>query len=201
MRPLILFACLLAGQAAFAQTPVTPADPKKPGLAEQYFQLKKSSSTFEDYKVIKEYALDVMWKSISDSIREERLKIRKANEQIATLQNDINTLRASLKMKEDSMQDVEFASTHISVFGVDFTKTMFLVIVALVVAGFVLLIAAMTGRLKWMYYAMKEKMDGLNMITTEYEEFKRKALEKQMKLSRELQNERNKLSEVKIQKA
>ena len=36
------------------------------------------------------------------------------------------------------------------------------------------------------------------MITHEYEEFKRKTLEKQTKLSRELQSERNKMEELKI---
>jgi hypothetical protein len=34
------------------------------------------------------------------------------------------------------------------------------------------------------------------MLTNEYEEYKRRAMEKQTKLSRELQDERNKLSSI-----
>ena len=43
----------------------------------------------------------------------------------------------------------------------------------------------------------KEKIDLINATTFEFEEYKHKALDKQTKLSRELQNERNKLMEMK----
>ncbi len=47
------------------------------------------------------------------------------------------------------------------------------------------------------YQSLREKMDAENMISKEFENYKRKALDKQMKLSRELQNERNKMAEMK----
>lgn len=194
-------ACLLASSASFSQVAAPPVESRKATLAEQYYAMKTSASSYEDYKVIREYALDVMWKSVSDSLKATRLALQKAEYEITVRENDINTLRASLKLKEDSMADVVFASTHIRVLGVNFSKNFFLTLMTLCFAGFLVLIGAMTGRLKWMYYAMKEKIEGLNMLASEYEEYKRKALEKQMKLSRELQNERNKLSEFKVQKA
>ena len=201
MKSVALSACLLLSLISFAQT--TPAIPEggKGTLAEQYLTMKKNASTYEDYKVVKEYALDAVWKSAADSLKAAKRALQDAMTVIAARESDINTLRSSLKLKEDSMADVEFASTHIKVFGVNFKKGFFLFLAAAIVVSLLVVIAAMTGRVKWTYLAMKEKVEGINVLASEYEDFKRKALEKQMKLSRELQTERNKLSEFKIQKA
>jgi hypothetical protein len=43
--------------------------------------------------------------------------------------------------------------------------------------------------------SMKERADAFTSLSNEFEEYKRKAMEKQTKLSRELQTERNRLSE------
>lgn len=201
MRALTLSVCLLVFFTSRAQNAVSVSDSKNKTLAEQYFLMKKNANTFEDYKVIKEYALDVMWKSVSDSLKVTRVLLENAKAEIAVRENDINTLRSSLKQKEGSMADVVLASTHIKVFGANFSKGFFLFLVVLVASGLLVVIVAMTGRVKLMYFAMKEKIENLNMLTSEYEDFRRKALEKQMKLSRELQTERNKLSEFKVQKA
>ncbi|HLZ16565.1 MAG TPA: hypothetical protein VKQ08_05970, partial [Cyclobacteriaceae bacterium] len=58
--------------------------------------------------------------------------------------------------------------------------------------------SAMVTRMKLMQVTMKEKMAIAELITREFEEFRRKAMEKQIKLARELQNERNKLAELKL---
>jgi hypothetical protein len=47
---------------------------------------------------------------------------------------------------------------------------------------------------------MKEKELIAHTLTQEFEEYKKKALEKQTKLSRELQNERNRLVDMRGQK-
>jgi len=75
-------------------------------------------------------------------------------------------------------------------------KTFAAIFFALVI-GLVLAIGVLTGKLKSMYSAIKEKIDLVNATTFEFEEYKHKALDKQTKLSRELQNERNKLMEMK----
>jgi hypothetical protein len=43
---------------------------------------------------------------------------------------------------------------------------------------------------------LQEKKLAVNMVTNEYEDYKRKAMDKQTKLSRELQDERNKLAAI-----
>ena len=60
------------------------------------------------------------------------------------------------------------------------------------------LIGLMIGRLRIMFKVMKEKNESLEIIMREFEGYKRKMLEKESKLSRELQNERNRLQELRF---
>ncbi|HRG08803.1 MAG TPA: hypothetical protein PLJ08_09515, partial [Cyclobacteriaceae bacterium] len=60
----------------------------------------------------------------------------------------------------------------------------------------VTIIVGVTARLKMLQASVKDKAQVADSLTHEFEEYKRKALERQTKLSRELQNERNKLVEL-----
>lgn len=95
------------------------------------------------------------------------------------------------------MADLVHDSTHISFFGIPINKWLFNILVLAVVAGLSLFILLLLGRTRLVNNAMKEKLDSLQSITDEFEQYKRKALEKEKKLSRELQTERNKLLELK----
>ena len=58
------------------------------------------------------------------------------------------------------------------------------------------LIAMLVGKLKLMYASAREKINLIEATNLEFEDYKRKSLDRQTKLSRELQNERNKLVEL-----
>ncbi|MEQ8425337.1 MAG: hypothetical protein RIA63_11555 [Cyclobacteriaceae bacterium] len=165
-------------------------------LSQRYAVMKEKSETFNEYKVIKEYILDGMWKLTTDSIKTVHSELAEARNESAQLQQSLNAALAAVKQKEDSMAEVEYASTHISVLGMDFTKSFFIGLMGFVFLGMLLMIGLVSGRLKLMYQSLREKIDAENMISKEFENYKRKALEKQMKLSRELQNERNKMAEM-----
>jgi uncharacterized protein YoxC len=77
--------------------------------------------------------------------------------------------------------------------GIDFQKGVFVTIIGILIAALVILIGVILARLKMIHRSYKEKADTVDELNHEYEEFKRKAMDKQTKLSRELQDERNKL--------
>ena len=78
----------------------------------------------------------------------------------------------------------------------DFGKGFFIGLVGFVLLGMVVLMGLVGGRLKMVYQSLREKIEMEDLINKEFENYKRKALDKQMKLSRELQNERNKMAEM-----
>lgn len=158
--------------------------------------MKAKSQTYGEYKVIKENVLDGVWKIVQDSIRKNKSQLSEANTKIASLQKQLASANDLMKQKEESVAGIVHDSTHIRVLGIDVNKNGFISFVGIVIAGLVLLLGLVSGRLKLMYSSLKEKIESLNIVNKEYDEFKHKALEKQIKLSRELQNERNKLQEL-----
>lgn len=197
MRSFIVFCCVVAWTGILAQPQAEGALEKDAKtLSQRYMVMKDKSETFNEYKVIKEYILDGMWKITKDSMNQVRADLAEARKEIETLNLNLKAAAAAVQQKEDSMAEVEFASTHISVLGIDFSKTFFIGLVGFVMLGMLLLVGMVTGRLKMIYQSLKEKMEMENLISKEFENYKRKALEKQMKLSRELQNERNKMAEM-----
>ena len=195
MKYLIVFCCCLTSHAVIGQT--TVQENPKMTLDERYQVMKARGQTYEDYKVIKEFVLDGVWKITKDSIRSNKMLQQTGRETIAKLETELKHSQGALQQKEADQAGIVFDSTHISLLGISMTKGMFLGLVALVVLGLFLLLGLMFGRLKIMQVSLQEKTDLANSTNSEFEEYKRKSLDKQTKLSRELQNERNKLLELK----
>lgn len=158
--------------------------------------LKSKSSNYQDYKVIKETVLDGFWKIIRDSIAAKEASLAARQQNINKLNTELAQTIAALKEKEASMTEVVHDSTHITVLGIDFSKGVFLTTIAVIIIALILFVAFSSWRLKSINHAMHDRVDAFNTLNNEFEEYKRKAMEKQTKLSRELQNERNRLSEM-----
>lgn len=198
MIRLFLSISLLASNLSFAQPVSVPLEEKNYTLNERYFLMKTKAQTYQDYKVIKGFVLDGVWKIVMDSVKGQKLLITGANETISQLKGRLETAQITLIKERESVAGIVNDSTHISLLGIDFKKSVFLILVAIVFSAFVLIISFIAGKMKLMRAIMKEKIVIADVVTHEYEEFKRKALEKQTKLSRELQSERNKMEELKI---
>ena len=195
MKYLIVFFCCLASQAVIGQA--TVQENPKMTLDERYQVMKSRGQTYEEYKVIKEFVLDGVWKITRDSIRANKMLLQASGDSIARFELEVKRLQLALQQKEIDQAGIVYDSTHISLFGFSLLKGVFLGIGALIVIGLVLVLGFMVGRLKIMHTGLQEKTELANATNSEFEEYKRKALDKQTKLSRELQNERNKLLEMK----
>lgn len=192
----LLLVCVFSFAGAFAQSASDALNHDNQTLRERYLVMKTKSQNYQDYKVIKENLLDSWWKIVIDSVQAKQAAVRAANANVAKLQTELNESKEALAAKETSMKDVEYASSHIKVLGIDFAKGFFAGLVGVIILGLALAIAVILYLLKAVKSNLKEKADLAEAISGEYEEYKRKAMDKQTKLSRELQNERNKLMEL-----
>jgi hypothetical protein len=194
------FTLLLIGMlmvaGSFAQTAADALKNDKQTLRERYLLMKMKSQNYQEYKVIKEPLLDGVFNIFLDSVTAKQAAIRKSQSEIASLQAELNKSIETLKAKENSMKDIVHASTHITVLGIDFDKGFFAAMIGIILLIAALVIAGIAYTMKVMRKNLSEKEELATSISVEYEEYKRKAMDKQTKLSRELQNERNRLQEL-----
>ncbi len=195
MKPLVIFLIFLS-QSLFAQQPTEGINEQSLKLNEQYLQMKVKSQTYGEYKVIKETTLDAFWKITTDSVKKGKWLLSEVREANALLQAQLQSAQLEMKQKDQAIEELTHAGTHINVLGLDLHKAVFVSFALLTIVGLLIVLGLISGRLKLIYHAMKDKMETFNMLSEEFEAYKRKALEKQMKLSRELQDERNRLLEL-----
>ena len=137
--------------------------------------------------------MDGVWKIANDTIAAKEASIKAAQANISKLKAELDKSLEAYKAKEKSMEEIMHASTHINVIGIDFNKGTFITTVAVIVAGLLVMLGLVIGRMKLQANSLAERNLAVSALTHEFDEYKHRAMERQTKLSRELQDERNKL--------
>jgi len=192
MRSRLLAALILL--LPFASTGQDESTSSK-DLSQQYKELKEAAETYNDYKVIRESRLDDWFKAIGDSLQSLRSEVRKEENYSSKLNDSIASLNSEMNELNNSMAEYEEGQTHISVLGINFSKKgfvlLFFMIIAALAATLVFLIIKFIDNQRITSETVREH----TQLTTEFEEYKKRALEKQTRLARDLQTARNKLEE------
>ncbi len=193
MKGLLFFLIgLLISVAGFSQQ-ASEALEGNQTLRERFVILKSKSQTYGAYKVIKESYLDGVWKIMQDSLAAKQAAINSGNVNINNLKSQLAQTEKNLTAKEQSMTEILHASTHINVLGIDLPKGAFISIVAITIAGLLVLLGLIIARMKLQSKSLSERNLAVTALTNEFDEYKHRAMDRQTKLSRELQDERNKL--------
>jgi len=196
MKKLSIAICLLVSFFTYAQPPATavtpPVETAKLTLDQRFQLMKSKGQSYNDYKVIKELVLDGVWKITKDSIGKIKTNLNEATAKIAQLENDVKVAKDNFARKEASVAEITFDSSHITVLGIPFAKSVFIGTVTGIVIALVIGLLAVWGTLKYTRTSLKEKTAIVDMINNEFDEYKRKALDKESKILRQLQDERNK---------
>jgi len=175
------------GTVAPAAVPVTvPAVPVDKSLNSQYQYLLTKVYNYQQPFVA------ALWKNVMDTLNNNRRKLRTMQDTVSLQAKTIVDLQADIASKDESLQ----ASDSISLLGINTSKGTYnlimwgLVIVATAVAVFV--IARSGSNIKEASY----RTQLYNELDEEFKTYKSKANEKEKKLARELQTERNKVDEL-----
>jgi hypothetical protein len=196
VRVFIAF-CMLASSLSFAQTSNVSPDEKSFTLQQHYSTMKSKAETYQDYKVVKEYVLDGVWKIMMDSMKAQKLSVALERQAVSKLEVDLRAVKDTIANERAAVAHIVYDSQHISVLGVNFNKNMFIILVAALLALLLFIGGAMLTKIKLLQATTKEKIATADGIAREFNEFKKKTMEKQIKLARELQDERNKVADLK----
>lgn len=192
---LLFLGAMLFLNVAFAQTAPDTTKNTDPSLNGQYqFMLKKSKSLY-GAKLINPNRLSSLWKSVNDTLKKERKQLQEARKEIKTQAGNISNLKGEVTGKESSLANATASVNEIKFLGISFNKGTYNTIVwsIIIVLGIGLaFIIFQSGKLR---HEAKYRTELYQEVADEFQAHKVKAKDKEMKLARELQDERNKWDE------
>ncbi|AWG23379.1 hypothetical protein FFWV33_18510 [Flavobacterium faecale] len=183
-------ALLLFTPNIFSQTSVKPA--KSGSLQSQFENLIEKSNSFQEYKVISKSGLLKLQTNIQDSLAVSKSKIL-ANEAFQESQKKtIDSLKNKSAASQTIVSDLVSEKESISVLGIQIQKTVFKVSFFLIVIGLIATVFFLVFMYKRSNAITVESKLALKQSQEEFEIYKEKALEREQKAMRRLQDELNK---------
>jgi len=173
----------------------------KPTAADSALMKDKSLNGQYQYLLTKLYhyqqpLVAALWKNMKDTLTTERRQLKEANTKLADQDKTITGLQTDVTTKDQTLSVSNARRDEINLIGIPFTKATYnlimwgLVIVFGVAAVVVIARSGSHSREAKYRTKLHEELD------EEYKAYKSKANEKEKKLARELQTERNKLDEL-----
>jgi hypothetical protein len=186
---------IFVGVQAWSQEAPTTDKQAVQDLNTQYNDLKRNAETYGEYKVFRVSNLDEFWSSVNDSLSQVRGNLNEKLTIIDTQSAEIDNLNTEAKNNEERFQQNEFAASHINFIGIDFTKTTFIITMSILVVGLTLMLVIGYIQFNHIQRVSIQNVTACKKLQNEYEDLRKKALEKQIQLKRELQTERNLIEE------
>lgn len=176
-----------------------PADSGKvdPSLRGQYEYMLSKSKTLNGYKLVNPARLDAFWKSVRDTLTTERKQLITSKVKVADQEKNIATLKSQITGTESTLATSNAKLNEISFLGISFSKSNYNIIVWSLILVLAAALAIVIIRSARHIHEAKYRSSLYDEIAQEYQNYKTKANDKEKKLARELQDERNKLDEFK----
>ena len=155
------------------------------------------ASNFKEYKVIKRTELSKLKKDLKSYAQELNNEISTLNDTITAQGQTIADLRNEIAATNKDLDTVNAEKDSMQFLGLQTTKAVY----NIALWGFVALLAALLAFFILKYRTSNNSTrSSLNQLKTteqELEELRRRSIEKEQKLGRQLQDERNKLAKLK----
>ncbi len=181
---------LFCTNSLFGQEPVQADN----SIDDQFDALFENSNNYKNYEVVERNSLLELQRNTKLKISELNQKIDSSQTLISKQEKEISQLQLSLDNTTANLDQAAQAKEEIIFLGMPLNKSTYRIITW----GIILILAAVLFILLYKFRSSnletKEAKKNLAKIEEEYEEYRKTALEKQQKLGRMLQDERNKLA-------
>lgn len=149
------------------------------------------------YEVVRETNLYKLRKNVLDSLAATTKKTAELMATIAEHETTIGTLNKKLEETTSNLTAVSAEKDNMSFLGARVSKATYNIILWTIIACLFLLLGIFIYRFRNSNILTQEAKHNLSELELEYEEHRRRALEREQKISRQLQDERNKQKKTK----
>ena len=184
----LAFFLIVSGFSITAQQTVTEENT----LENQFDRIYRISTSYQTYKVISKEGYQKLKNNVLDSLNQIENTLSEKVSLLKTKENDIQKLNEKINNTQINLDASIKKENSISLFGLALNKTTYNSIL------WFLIIALLMGMLFFMYkfsnsnLLTKEAKHNLAEVEQELSQFRKKTLEKEQKLRRQLQDEINK---------
>ncbi|SDQ68679.1 tRNA (guanine-N1)-methyltransferase [Flagellimonas zhangzhouensis] len=193
----VLFTLFLLTQmgAVFAQE--EESEPADKSLKGQFEELERKSTNYRSgngvaYEVMKLSSINELKANIFDTINTANKNIKDLSNTITANEAEIEDLNSKLQETTNKLNSVTEEKDSISFFGALISKGTYNFILWSIIFGLLILLLFFIYRFRNSNFLTQQAKSALSDLEEEYENHRRRALEREQKISRQLQDELNK---------
>ena len=193
-RLYIVMLLFLVVSAPAAHAQIDP--PSSNTLEEQFRSMKENSNSYQEYKVVRETLLNQFYNNVRDSIYTVQQRILEAQNKINAQQQEISRLQEEVETRQEALEQNEYEIAHTQLLGIDIEKETYNYIVWGIILVLLILLAVAILKYKSSNKVAVKKRNEYDTLDQEFIEYKNRSREKETKLMRDLQTERNAVEEL-----
>ncbi len=197
-RNLFIALAIFCSALSFAQTDTTAEEPslENGSISSQFdFIYQKSGNYRADgkrYEVVRTLNLDKLRQNVIDTIKKANEKATQLQSVINTQESTIASLNEKLSETTTNLTEVTDEKDSMSLLGAQVSKATYNVILWTMILGLLLLLLLFVFKFRQSNVLTQEAKGNLADLESEYEDHRRRALEREQRISRQLQDEINK---------
>ncbi|MFO8146423.1 MAG: hypothetical protein ACQEWG_13015 [Bacteroidota bacterium] len=164
-------------------------------IEEEFTNLIEKSNDYQGFKVVDYNELITLKKNTSEFISKLNNEITTQQNTIDQHQQEISELKSELEITRQNLEKVTAEKDAITFLGVPFSKSGYMSLMWGIITVLIIALVFFIFRFKKGHAQTSEARRNLSATEKEFEVYRTKALEKEQRLGRLLQDERNKASD------
>ncbi|GAA3517704.1 hypothetical protein GCM10022393_34800 [Aquimarina addita] len=165
---------------------------RQENIKTQFDVVIKKSGKYQEYKVVKRIWIEKLKENTIDTIKTLESRLSTSNAKITEQQTSISNLEASLAKTNEDLSAITEEKDSMTFLGMSFTKSSYKTMMWSIVGGLLALLAFFIFKFKNSNSVTVQAKKALTETEEEFEEHRRRALEREQKIMRKLQDEINK---------
>lgn len=195
-KMLYLTIVIVLGCIVVRAQPKIDTNKTDPTLRGQYQLILSKSKTLNGYKLVNPNRLSSFWQNVRDSLGTSRKELTGLHKKLIEQQKEIETLQKNISGTQSSLASTNAKLNEINFLGIPFNKSNYNFSVwGFIIALSIVLVVVILRSAKHIRES-KYRTTLYDEISQEYQSYKVKSNDKEKKLARELQDERNKIEEL-----
>ena len=161
-------------------------------LEGQFDKIYRISTSYQTYKVISKDKFQELKNNVLDSIKASNKDLKEQKVFLKNERDNVAKLNAELNKTKEDLKKAQEKENSISLFGFQISKATYNLILWLIIISLALALAFFVFKFSKSNILTKKAKEDLEDVEQEFEVHRKKSLEREQKLRRQLQDEINK---------